>query len=373
MASSPLRALVESPAALVRVLTYLSVRDRCACAGTSRAWWRAHCSDPLWETLSLAGASPAVARDEVVARLLRAHGAAVAVLDLSLCAGLTDRATAGWGAAAGGARLRAASLEGCRSLGDAGVAALAAGSPGLDALNLAGCASLTVRGIFAVAERCPALASLSLGSVPAVNDEVLAGLGRGCPALAALSVAGCAAVTNAGVTHFARARGAALREIDLSYCGRLTDESVVALVSACPALRAVSLYGCGKLTDTALHWLGRLPQLQSLDLSMCRAVGDAGLAALVAPHRGRSPLAALNVAFCGVTDAGLLQVAAGAPSLSFLGVFGAEGITAEGLRAALARMPGLARLDAGGGVDEAHLEQIERDMTAARAARGRLT
>ena len=85
-----------------------------------------------------------------------------------------------------------------------------------------------------------------------------------------------------------------------------------------------------------------LPGLQSLDLTWCECISDAGLA-----HLGRlATLQELNLSWCGrVTDAGLRHLA-NLGSLKSLCLAGCRGISDAGLRA-LDR-PGWRRLDLAG-------------------------
>ena len=73
-----------------------------------------------------------------------------------------------------------------------------------------------------------------------------------------------------------------LRTLDLSYCGLVGDRVVGWIAVQCPRLVELRLKGCDRLTDRGvleLAWHAR--NLSTLDLSLCRKVGDHAVATLL--------------------------------------------------------------------------------------------
>ena len=135
-----------------------------------------------------------------------------------------------------------------------------------------------------------------------------------------------------------------LTSLCLRLCTNITDAGL-AHVSRARALRSLDLAGCG-VSDAGLAAVGRLPQLTFLSLRDCRRVTDAGLA-----HVARLPqLQHLDLAHCDqITDAGLARVGQ-LQELTFLGLREVDEVTDAGL-AHVARLRKLAALD----LQECHL------------------
>lgn len=91
-------------------------------------------------------------------------------------------------------------------------------------------------------------------SYPGLRDAGLAEL-RGLPLKRLNLCCSAGEVTDAGLAEL---REAPLEDIDLSYCERVSDEGVCALISGKPLTKLV-LYGCGKVTEGILPTLLGLP------------------------------------------------------------------------------------------------------------------
>lgn len=60
-------------------------------------------------------------------------------------------------------------------------------------------------------------------------------------------------LTMAALAHAARER---LEKLDVSFCRGVSDDSLGALVDACPYLAQLKVYGCSQLTNRFLHGHG---------------------------------------------------------------------------------------------------------------------
>lgn len=143
-----------------------------------------------------------------------------------------------------------------------------------------------------------------------VTKRQLAWLLSRLPQLRALSLQGC---TWAGVCALRTCSCPPLTTLDLSHIFGLNDSSLRELLSP-PAdsrpglidktsrlkyLKNVSLGGCD-ITDVALRYISQhLPYLETLDLSSCGRVTDAGVALLATPPaHAVTNLTSLNLANC---------------------------------------------------------------------------
>lgn len=140
----------------------------------------------------------------------------------------------------------------------------------------------------------------------------------------------------------ALARVPALQRLALTYDGALTDRGL-AYVCGMPGLRTLSLRGCGKLTPAGLTALGRLAQLESLDLTVVNGVGEHTPRRLPAAVMERiEPMVTAEMRLAarpgeGVTDE-VLRALAPLRRLRELRVGGCPSVTAAGV-AALRELP----------------------------------
>ena len=268
---------------------------------------------------------------DVTDRGLRHLGGQLARLNLGYCISLTD---AGLAQLSVCKQLATLNLSGCVKVTDAGLSHVGQCTQ-LASLVLGNCVSITDAGLAHVA-RCHRLTSLDLWNCSLVTDAGLAHVGP-LDRLATLRLSGCS-VTDAGLAHVARCPH--LASLDLKSCGAITDAGLV-LLGQCKMLARLDLADCGQVTDAGVaHVARRLARLASLSLQSCPRVTDLGLRALAdeAP-----PLVALDLGWCGITDAGLAVVGR-FQRLASLKLGGSDSITDKGL-AHVARCPHLASLD----------------------------
>ncbi|MCO5167394.1 MAG: hypothetical protein M9894_13675 [Planctomycetes bacterium] len=101
------------------------------------------------------------------------------------------------------------------------------------------------------------------------NLHVLAGLAD----LATLDLAGCSGASSAELQSLLPGLPG-LIDLDLSFTG--VDDATLEVVSSLPRLSRLNL-SCGRVTDRGLEQIARADGLESLDLSGCNDVTDAGL------------------------------------------------------------------------------------------------
>ncbi|OWZ17381.1 hypothetical protein PHMEG_0008679 [Phytophthora megakarya] len=226
----------------------------------------------------------------------------------------------------------------------------------LRVLQLSQCQLLSRRGgELLEGSRLPrSLTELDVSSCEWVDDKFLRTVARHCSVLAQVSIAHCRRVTDYGVAAFGESYSASLIVLDISYCTKLSDTALLALLVgsssstavprgtalAAPAasarirelkvaglplvdgltfiglrgpcvarLETLDLSGCSILRVAALKRLARvraLTRLTKLDLSRCSLVDDEGLAAL---GMACPQLTTLQLTFCSnITDIGIRRL-----------------------------------------------------------------
>jgi maleate cis-trans isomerase len=176
---------------------------------------------------------------------------------------------------------------------------------------------------------------------PQTTDEAVGKLVRRFPTVVSLEVKdvyGVAALTDQGLRAVSSL--ASLTCLDLSYCRRVTDEGVRAVVSSCTALKTLNLFACDKVTDEGVRAVSSLHALTFLDLTDSK-VTDESVRAVASSC---TALQTLNLWACDkVTDEGVKAVSS-CTALKTLDLYACIKLTDVGVRA-LSSLPALTSLD----------------------------
>jgi Leucine-rich repeat (LRR) protein len=130
----------------------------------------------------------------------------------------------------------------------------------------------------------------------------------------------------------------AIQTLDVSWCNTITDAGITDLARL-GTLSSLNLNKCNGITDIGVAELARLPLLQNCNLSGCTKITNAALGMLVASQT----LQTLDLSGCNnITDAGLAFLAK-LPALKTLKLFRCAGVTDTGL-GSLASSPSLEEL-----------------------------
>eukprot|EP00899_Mesostigma_viride_P007993 jgi/Mesvir1/17195/Mv07615-RA.1 len=260
---------------------------------------------------------------------------------------------------------------------------IAAKFQGLAYVNVAGCdEDVTNEGIMALARACRHnLTSLDVSFCTQVKDEGVTAVAENCTRLVKLALHGCKRVTDATMPSVARHCGGTLEELDVGRtkvrdvglvmcvrgCTRLraltlahffTDISVCQVAAFCGKLERLSVWGCQGVTDAGILAIAaRCPSLQWLDATFCQ-VSDKSVCALA---RGCPGLRHLKLVATGVTDAGIKVVAdVCGTSLELLDVSSCEGVTDAGITRVARKCGRLRQLavDGCGDVTDASISEV---------------
>eukprot|EP00899_Mesostigma_viride_P008359 jgi/Mesvir1/17524/Mv08778-RA.1 len=318
------------------------------------------------------------------------HCAELRHLDAAFCVGMTD-ASLSLLARRCKDRLEHLGLEGCRSIGDEGMLAVAENCPSLRRLDIGagdGCSSrgITEASLSVLARRCTQLAylrapyagqqlrsepilamaghwgqlqHLNLSRSADMTDRAVQAIVRHCRALRELYLSWCYSVTDGGVAPLARHGPPGLRALKLSgtqvtdasvvaiaaHCRQLrrfhlgytgiTAQSLLAVAQHCPALESLSVENCQFDMDDALAAIGRgCPHFQVLRAKRCRMLSDEAIIRLVR-ERG-AQMQELCLCESRVTDAGLEAVGGACARLRKLHVASCGGVTDVGVAAVVA-------------------------------------
>lgn len=166
-------------------------------------------------------------------------------------------------------RLRELLIDSAKRLEDAGVTALAKGCSELETLMLSGGENLSKKGLRALAENMHKLRHLKLVQNRRLSDLDYQVLLRSplSNALHTLEIESFESLTDKGLAIICRALAGTLRRLFLVSCHQLTDYAAVVISNFCTELRELDLRYCGRFTDEAVHYMaGKLSKLTSLKL-----------------------------------------------------------------------------------------------------------
>lgn len=239
--------------------------------------------------------------------------------------------------------------------------------PHLQPRDLARCAPVSrAWRAAALAALAAGWSSLSLDGEPrsgAALRSLLAARHAWLPRLRSLSLVFARGLEDADVARLAAA-APGLQEATLDGAATLGDDAVAALAAHCPRLQALSLYWNVRLSGAPLLALAGSPcaaRLSRLNLSGCKALCDAAVAALLA---AAPRLRQLDLTRClALSDATLRALAAApcAPFLTQLVLYANNQFGSNALAGALRAAGGsLVRLDLCGiqGADDAALAAL---------------
>mmetsp|Transcript_12853 Transcript_12853/g.38789 ORF Transcript_12853/g.38789 Transcript_12853/m.38789 type:complete len:241 (-) Transcript_12853:3108-3830(-) len=208
--SPPSRAI--EPAALVRVMAFLDLKDRSSAAQVNKEWHQAAQHPSLWETLDLKGRQDAgvklrAALDRTDGRV-SPHRQHLRHVNLEFGLGIDDAVLS----LLAGIPLLSVNLNACQKVTESGLFALLGiekpalspedarkgdvANPLLPLQSLKLYWNLNVRNgtLHALAARCPRLTHLSLSGCQSVTDLGVMALAKACPLLTDLDLTRCLAV-----------------------------------------------------------------------------------------------------------------------------------------------------------------------------------
>ncbi|CAH2063667.1 unnamed protein product [Thlaspi arvense] len=121
-----------------------------------------------------------------------------------------------------------------------------------------------------------------------------------------------------------------LESLNITRCVKITDDGLLRVLQKCSSLQTLNLYALSSFTDKAYKKISLLADLRFLDLCGAQNLSDEGLGHIAKCKK----LESLNLTWCvRITDAGVITIANSCTSLEFLSLFGIVGVTDRCLEA----------------------------------------
>lgn len=192
----------------------------------------------------------------------------------------------------------------------------------LKSLRVKGCRSITSESCGwmagAIGHNSPRLRKLRALDVSStkVDDRGFSFLSKGFSLLEYIDLGGCTNLTNKCLQkHMNHGSFNFMQVLNMRGCKGINDEGVVAIATMMPALKHLNLSLCGVLTNITASAIGEgCTQLETLSLEGAVEINDVGLGLLAK----RTKLSLLNITGCNVTRKSLLAIVF---ALGFLSIF----------------------------------------------------
>lgn len=158
------------------------------------------------------------------------------------------------------------------------------------------------------------------------------------PFLERVDLSKCVQVSDENLEEIARGYCGRLRHLDLSMCKAITEAGMQRLQGHCLELREINVTNCTGLSDEALAHVAGLTNLEVLNLASCRDITDAGLHHIAIGCRS---LKNLSLRWCAaISGRGISDVALHCTNLESLDLSYVSQVTADGI-ADVAKLPRL--------------------------------
>uniref|UniRef100_A0AAQ5ZJ02 F-box domain-containing protein n=1 Tax=Amphiprion ocellaris TaxID=80972 RepID=A0AAQ5ZJ02_AMPOC len=341
---------------LLKVLSHLTVKERCLCASLVCKYWRDLCLDfQFWKQIDLSGLQQV--NDDLLVKI-SSRRQNVTEINISDCRGVHDHGVSSLASHCPG--LQKYTAYRCKQLGDISLAALATHCPLLVKVHVGNQDKLTDAALKKMGERCSELKDIHLGQCYGISDEGMMALARGCPKLQRLylqenkmvtdqsvrAVAencpelqfvgfmGCP-VTSQGVIHLTALRN--LSVLDLRHISELNNETVMEVVRKCRNLSSLNLCLNWSINDRCVEIIAKEGRsLKELYLVSCKITDHA----LIAIGQYSSTIETVDAGWCkAITDQGATQIAQSSKSLRYLGLMRCDKVNEETVERLVVQYP----------------------------------
>ncbi|XP_062237889.1 F-box/LRR-repeat protein 17 [Platichthys flesus] len=341
---------------LLKVLSHLTVKERCLCASLVCKYWRDLCLDfQFWKQIDLSGLQQV--NDDLLVKIA-SRRQNVTEINISDCRGVHDHGVSSLASHCPG--LQKYTAYRCKQLGDMSLSALATHCPLLAKVHVGNQDKLTDDALKKLGEHCSELKDIHLGQCYSITDEGMVALARGCqklqrlylqenkqvtdrsveavaehcPELQFVGFMGCP-VTSQGVIHLTALRN--LSVLDLRHISELNNETVMEVVRKCRNLSSLNLCLNWSINDRCVEIIAKEGRsLKELYLVSCKITDHA----LIAIGQYSSTIETVDAGWCkDITDQGATQIAQSSKSLRYLGLMRCDKVNEETVERLVVQYP----------------------------------
>ncbi|RDX58336.1 F-box/LRR-repeat protein 3, partial [Mucuna pruriens] len=241
-------------------------------------------------------------------------------------------------------------LEHCLGIEDHGLATLEASCNSMKMLNLTKCQNISHIGIASLTNGAQNLEKLILSSSLVVTTDLakclksfprlqlvkldgclgttsgLKAIGNLCASLKELNLSKCVGVTDESLSFLVRTHKD-LEKLDITCCHKITHASISGLTNSCSRLTSLRMESCSLVSREGFLFIGRCQLLEELDVTDTE-IDDQGLLSISRCTK----LSSLKLGIClMITDNGLKHIASSCSELKHLDLYRSSRITDEGI------------------------------------------
>uniref|UniRef100_A0A674P2D1 F-box and leucine rich repeat protein 17 n=1 Tax=Takifugu rubripes TaxID=31033 RepID=A0A674P2D1_TAKRU len=341
---------------LLKVLSHLTVKERCLCASLVCKYWRDLCLDfQFWKQIDLSGLQQV--NDDLLVKIA-SRRQNITEINISDCRGVHDHGVSSL--ASHCPSLQKYTAYRCKQLGDASLSALGTHCPLLVKVHVGNQDKLTDEALKKLGEHCSELKDIHLGQCYSITDEGMVALSKGCrklqrlylqenklvtdrsvravaencPELQFVGFMGCP-VTSQGVIHLTALRN--LNVLDLRHISELNNETVMEVVRKCRNLSSLNLCLNWSIDDRCVEIIAKEGRsLKELYLVSCKITDHA----LIAIGQYSSTIETVDAGWCkDITDQGATQIAQSSKSLRYLGLMRCDKVNEETVERLVVQYP----------------------------------
>lgn len=149
----------------------------------------------------------------------------------------------------------------------------------LKIIDISFCCGITANGIVSMLKCGTGIEELNISGIVSVTDDTINEICKLCPTIIRLFVSRCSFITDTALCHMVDYLW--LDELDISYCNKITDESIEVLTAACNGIMKLHMRKLTRITNNAVTAIARnLYLLRELDIRECHKVTDIALSDL---------------------------------------------------------------------------------------------
>ncbi len=202
-------------------------------------------------------------------------------------------------------------------------------------LDITDCNRITDFGLASISARCTRIQNLNMSGLTRLTErgaelimrEPINGDPRGQD-LESLNLTFCQSLGDKAIASFAPGLGN-LATINLTGCTKVSDEGIKTLTECCACIQNLIISHCRLVTDRSMFLCSNEFWMEKLDISYCPRISDEGLGAVLKSSPG---LIELNVSWCRkISDRTIAYITENNKSLRKLNVQAIEFITPEAL------------------------------------------
>ena len=143
----------------------------------------------------------------------------------------------------------------------------------LKVLDISFCGNINAAGVLQLLAKGTGIEELNVSGIVSITDEFVCEMCKLCPTIIRLYMSRCTFITDLALCHLADYLW--LDALDISYCNKITDDSIEVLTSTCTGLLELNLRKLTRITSNSVTAIARnCNSIRQLDIKDCSKIAD---------------------------------------------------------------------------------------------------